>query len=87
MLGYVYILKDDTGRFYVGSTSDIARRVKQHSASHTQTTARMKNPKTVLVQEYATLETARLVERKLKKLKRRDYIEKIVRDGYIALGA
>ncbi len=43
----------------------------------------MKNPKIVLVQEYDSIEVAIKIERKLKKLKRKDYIEKIVKDGYI----
>ena len=37
----------------------------------------------VFMQEYETLTLARVVERKLKKMKRKDYLEKIVRDGYI----
>ena len=37
----------------------------------------------VLKQEYKTLLEARSVERKIKNLKRRDYIEKMIKDGYI----
>lgn len=39
----------------------------------------------VLKQEYKTLKEARLVELKLKKLKRRDYVEKIIKEGYIKI--
>ena len=85
MKSYVYILRDEKGRFYVGSTSDIQRRIKQHFAGHTQTTLNMREPKLVLSQEYENLETARRIERKIKKLKRKDYIEKIVKDGYIKI--
>lgn len=45
----------------------------------------MKNPKVVLTQGYATIEEARKIERKLKKLKRKDYIDKIVKDGHIKM--
>jgi len=45
----------------------------------------MINPVIVLTQEYKTLECARKVERKLKKLKRKDYVEKMVKDGYIKM--
>jgi len=39
----------------------------------------------VFTQEYNTLNEARSVERKLKKLKRGDYIEKIIKEGYIKI--
>jgi len=39
----------------------------------------------VLSQEYDSLEMARSIERRIKKLKRKNYIEKIVKDGYIKM--
>ena len=45
----------------------------------------MKNPQRVFCQEFPTIEEAKKVELKLKKLKRKDYIEKIVKDGYIKM--
>lgn len=45
----------------------------------------MSNPKLMLAQEYETLKIACEVERKIKKLKRKDYVEKMVKDGYIRL--
>jgi len=45
----------------------------------------MKNLEIVLSQEYATLTEARRVERKIKKLKRKDYLGKMVTDGYIRI--
>jgi predicted GIY-YIG superfamily endonuclease len=83
--GFVYILKDDSSRYYIGSTTDVDRRGVQHSSGHTPSTHRMKNPKLVLKQEYPTLEIARKIELKLKKLKRKDYIEKIIADGKIKM--
>jgi putative endonuclease len=85
MKGFVYILKDDKGKFYIGSTSDLERRMRQHKLGHTQTTNRMENPILILVQKYPSLKEAHKVELKIKKLKRRDYIEKIVKDGYIKI--
>ena len=86
MKGYVYILKDSKGKFYVGSTTDVKRRLDQHSSGHTQTTKRMDKPCLVLVQEYDSLIMARNIERKIKNLKRKDYIEKMVNEGYIGMG-
>lgn len=85
MKGYVYILEDSLRRYYVGSTSDLPRRLRQHRSGHTQTTDRMLDWKVVLEQEYDSLETARGVERKIKGLKRKDYIRKMVEDGRIRI--
>jgi len=85
MKGCVYILQDVKNKFYIGSTTDIQRRLKQHRVKHTATTHRMKIPKLVFSQEYPSIEIARKVERKIKKLKRKDYIEKMVAEGYIKI--
>lgn len=83
MSAYVYILKDKGGRFYIGSTKNLEVRMRQHANGHTQTTRNMDEPVLVLTQEYATLKEARETERGLKRLKRKDYIRKIVSDGSI----
>ena len=85
MKGFVYILKDDNNKFYIGSTPDLERRMRQHKSKHTQTTNRMKNPVLVLVQEYSSLKEAREIEMRIKRLKRKDYVEKMVKDGFIKL--
>lgn len=83
--GYVYILKDITGRFYIGSTKNLGLRMRQHALGHTQTTRNMDNPKLVFSAEYGTLAEARSVEQRVKKLKRKDYIQKIIADGIIKM--
>ncbi|MFH0805207.1 MAG: GIY-YIG nuclease family protein [Patescibacteria group bacterium] len=79
----VYILRDSTGRLYVGSTSNLNRRLLQHQSGHTQTTRRMVAPQLVFSQEFASLSEARAIERKLKSWKRKDFLEKIISDGSI----
>lgn len=85
MKGFVYILQDEKGKFYVGSTTDVKRRLKQHQHGHTQTTNRMQRPDIRLIQEYETLQDARSVEKKIKKLKRKDCVKKMILDGYIKI--
>ena len=81
----VYILQFGKGEFYIGSTDDLERRIKQHTNEHTPSTKRLGEGKLVFKQNYQTLKDARSVEYKLKKLKRRDYIAKIVQDRYIKI--
>ena len=45
----------------------------------------MDSPRIVLTQEVDSLLVARRIESKLKRMKRKDFIEKIVADGYIKL--
>lgn len=85
MNAFVYILKDKNNKFYVGSTDNLERRIKQHKNGHTQTTRRMIEPVLVFSQKYKNLKMARGVESKIKKLKRKDYIEKIIADGFIKI--
>ena len=82
---FVYILQNNLGRFYVGSTDNLERRLKHHDGGHTPSTKRLGLMRLVLFQEYQTLSEARLVESKLKKLKRKDYIAKMVQDGFIRI--
>ena len=85
MPGYVYLLEDERGMFYVGRSMDPAARFKRHLGGFVHTTQRMKNPKVSLVQEYPTIEIAKKVELKLKKFQRKDYLGKIVKEGYIKM--
>jgi len=87
MAGFVYILVDDFNKYYIGSCKDIDIRYKRHLTGWVYTTNRMKNPQIALSQEFNTIEEARKIERKLKKLKRKDYIKKIIDDGFIRLQA
>lgn len=83
--GIVYILRSGKGVFYVGSTNDLRRRLGQHRNGHTATTSRMDDFELVLSQEYPTLGDARVVEKKIKGLKRKDYIEKMIKEGHIRI--
>jgi putative endonuclease len=75
---FVYILQSDSGRYYIRSTNDIDRRLRQHLSGHTPTTMRMTGLKMVFKQEFESLTIARRVEKKIKSWKRKDFIDKIV---------
>ncbi len=80
----VYILQNHiTGTYYIGSTTDLARRMKQHVSGQTPTTKKSHAISLVFSQEYNTLREAREIERRIKKWKRKDFIDKIVIDQEI----
>jgi predicted GIY-YIG superfamily endonuclease len=85
-MSYVYILENLTDRiYYIGSTIDLENRLKHHLGGHTLSTKRFGKIKLVFSQKYNTIKEARIIERKLKKLKRKDYLQKIISDGYIKM--
>jgi predicted GIY-YIG superfamily endonuclease len=82
---WVYILKDEEGRIYIGSTDNLDKRIKQHKKGFSKSTKHFIKPRLALSQKYDTIFYARKVEEKLKNLKRRDYIEQIIEDGFIKM--
>ena len=85
-MGYIYILKSErNGKYYVGSTINLEKRLGKHLSGQVYSTKRMLPVQIVFSQKYPNIKTARNIENKLKKLKRRDYLNKIIQDGYIEL--
>lgn len=82
---FVYILENKKGEFYIGSTLDLERRIKEHIKGYTFTTKRIKAFNLVFSQKYENLKDARKIEYKLKKLKRHDYIARIVKEGFLKI--
>ena len=83
---FIYILENITNEhYYIGSTVNLKLRLKHHIAGHTPSTKGFGKIKLVFSQEYSTLGEARIIERKLKKLKRKDYLQKIIKDGFIRM--
>ena len=82
--GFVYILKSNkNGIYYIGSGYDPDERLDDYNQGRVKAT-RNKGPWIQMFkQRFPTIAEARSMEYKLKKLKRRDYIEKIIKDGFI----
>lgn len=84
MKGYVYIIQSLKNQsFYIGSSTDYKRRLCQHNSGNVQSTKYKRPYKLVFVQQFNSLEEANKIELKLKRWKRRDFIEKIIEDGRI----
>lgn len=84
-MSFVYILQNDIGKYYIGSTINLEDRINHHMGGYTPSTKRLGNLRLIFSQKYHTLKEARSVEMKLKKLKRHDYIANIVKDGFIKI--
>lgn len=83
-MSYVYILKSlKNESYYVGSTEDIERRFKQHNSGNVEATKYKRPYELVFRQDFKDNKTAKQVEFKIKSWKRRDFIEKIIKDGKI----
>jgi predicted GIY-YIG superfamily endonuclease len=63
---YVYILIDAKRNIYIGRTSDLKRRIKEHNLQKVYTTKRMQNPILYYYEAYFNELFAKERERKLK---------------------
>lgn len=63
---YVYILKNNTGRKYIGLTHDLKKRFEQHTRGETQTTNNLKMNRLVWYCAFTNKERAYDFEQYLK---------------------
>jgi predicted GIY-YIG superfamily endonuclease len=86
-MAHVYILQSKrNGKYYIGSTAgSVESRVKRHQQGGVSFTRRNLPVVLVLTQQCPDMNIAREIERKLKDLKRKDYIAKMVSEGRIKL--
>jgi len=79
---YTYILrseKDNT--YYIGSTSNLTNRVREHNFGNTRYT-KLKRPWILIYsEEFQTRGLAVMREKQLKRIKNRTVLEKIVGEG------
>ncbi len=85
-MAYVYILQSlKNGQYYIGFSRNPNKRLLEHNAGQVKAT-RYKRPwKLVFCQKFTSSQQARKIEYKLKKLKRHDYLDKIIKNGIIKL--
>ena len=87
-MAYVYILANiSRNKYYIGCTTNIHKRLQRHNSGYVQSTKRMLPIELAFKQHYQTMSEARIVERKLKSLKRKDFIKKIIESGEIKLNS
>ena len=84
MKSYVYILESLKNKsYYIGCSKDIEKRLKQHNNGQVKATKYKRPYCLVFSQEYLNIDLAHKVELKIKSWKRKDFIEKIIREKKI----
>ena len=84
---FVYILQNEkNGRYYVGSTGDLNRRILEHNSGKTKSLKYLIPLKIVFKKEFNEKLKARQIEKKLKKLKSRKILEKIISEQKLNMG-
>ncbi len=76
--GFVYILRLKNNKFYT--------RLHQHKLGNVKATQYLRPVKIEFFQEYDSIDLARKIGHRLKRFKRKDFIEKIIKDGLIRMG-
>jgi putative endonuclease len=79
----LYILLCANGRYYIGSSIDVAQRIKEHNSGKTKSLVNVLPVKLVFKQEFDDELTARRAEYALKQKKSRIVIERIIQEGKI----
>ena len=81
MFYYVYILQSaKTGRYYIGYTGDVQKRLYRHNAGHSKSTKSYCPWDLKYVERYKTRSEAMIREREIKSKKSRKYIEYLIED-------
>ena len=73
-------------KYYVGSTTDIRRRLIEHLQGQSKYTKHLLPLRLVFLKKFETIREARRVEYKLKRLKRKDILRRIITEQRIYLG-
>jgi putative endonuclease len=74
---FVYILRSElNGRFYIGSTDDVSRRLADHNSGNTPSTKPYRPRKPAHVESFATKTEARKRELQIKSWKNSEYMKK-----------
>jgi putative endonuclease len=82
-MAYLYILKSSKlDKFYIGSTTNLEKRIEQHKAGKAKYTKSILPINLVFQRSFAKISEAQKAEKWLKKQKDKNLIIKIIREGF-----
>ena len=75
---YTYIIKSDqVGSFYIGSASDVGRRLTKHNSGHSPYTSKKRPWKLFYYETFETKKEALIREKFLKKQRNKDFYHRL----------
>ena len=80
----VYVLKNPHGKCYIGSSGDIARRLKEHNCNSVTSTKNKGPFRLIYREDFSTRTEARKRENQLKGLKGNDKFKRIIEDSTLS---
>ena len=84
---YVYILRSlKNGKYYIGYTSDLNKRIREHNEGKTKGNRFLKPFELIYKEEYQNATSARKREYYIKRQKDRQFIEDLINGGVAQLG-
>ncbi len=86
LMNFLYIAKCKNGKYYIGSTNNLERRIVEHNTGKTKSLRYLRPIEIVFRKIYPSLIDARRAEIKLKRLKSRQILEKIIQGDETILG-
>jgi putative endonuclease len=80
MAYYAYVLRSiSTGRFYIGHSGNLARRLADHNRNHTISIKNRGPWELIYSEEFATRAEAASRERQMKRMKSHRWVEQVAR--------
>ena len=78
-MNFLYILENkNTGKYYIGSTNNLRRRLDEHLKGKVRTTRVLKTNSLVYFEKFETESESRQREKKLKSYKSKKYIKWLI---------
>jgi putative endonuclease len=83
MSAYLYVLRSASrNRHYIGATNDMRRRLDEHQRGQTSSTRTGRPWELIWLVEFANIKQAKYIERALKALKSRVFLEEMIKNSW-----
>ena len=84
---FLYILQSvKNNRYYIGSTNNLERRLLEHNSGKTKSLRYLRPLKIVFQKEFIKESEAKQAEKKLKRFKNKNILERIISEQKVTMG-